>query len=146
MNVIGVTGDIYLVHRHISGLELGWTIIGLIGMVACLRNMWGAFRDLAALAADPKRGDEITSSLALGVLRTDAVRFLITAAAVSVGLISMTVPTPDPEPPIGALGWSFIALLYTIVVGTSLNAVMDERLRAHIAGALERLENGHAAE
>lgn len=124
--------DVYFVHRYVSAIELGWTLLGVAGLTAAYRNARDALRDLGALAASPHRGDALMSDLAVGSLRSEGIRLLEQALIVAIGILALTQRTPRDIPNPTLSGWLFLISLYGIAGGLALNSVLDARMRKRL--------------
>lgn len=133
--------DVYFANRYISGFELGWTVVGLVGVLVGASNIRDSIRDLASLAA-AAHGNEDDADIAVSHLRADVVRISELVAVITIGVLAMTVPTPNPAPPVTPLGWVFIIALYWIEIGLTLNTVLDRRLRRRLLARRDPSSSG----
>lgn len=119
---------------NVDALELIWTAISLIGLIAAARGVKDALRDRRIL-----RESSTNSGLMLiasGDLRREALRMYVQGFFLLLGVIALlSPPSSAPRTTVGSiLAVGFVAAAFCITVST----VLDRRLRSQLEEQLRK--------
>lgn len=120
-------------------VEVVWTIVAAIGLVACFIGLREAVGDRTYLRANNLNGRRLI--VAQGLIRREALRLCIQLAGGYIGIYALGQPNP-PDARLNFLTF----LLVAMQVFTVINTVLDQRDRARLIAYWKNVDLRHIEE
>ena len=112
--------------------EVIWTFIGLVGLVVTIKNLNDAYGSRARYIELGFNGAGLL--LAAAHIRRESMRILIEASIAGIGIAAMLAPPANPAQPVTALGVIVTMGLFIINAATTLDSILDRRIRKLLSG------------
>lgn len=122
----------YINYGTVNVFEIIWTLIGVVGLYYCMKNIRDVNRSIHALHEMDGKTFEAWNRMQIiagGHFRNEVFRILISSMFIAVGTIAMLLPSVTPHKPVSPL-MVVISLAFFVIEAIVVSAsVMDNRQR-----------------